>query len=324
MTADANRVYLSTPGGVAALDGATGETIWEAPGTGTAGLVGPPYAVVGDIVIVDRGGALAGLRATSGELLWNREDTPTGALIGSEPDGLYATDGETVVSYDPLTGTPRWSAPLEPGGTTIGLSAGAELVCALRLVSPPTHSRLTCFARSDGSVLWSHFVNPPPWVAITATRVVVAGLDPGEGPGWMGLDPLTGETIWKIADLSTEPPVLSDPRDVLYGCRGECVAVRGSDGDVLWRTDLGEEAGPVAVGENSVFVVGSRDDPGSLHVLDATTGSFRTQVLPDASEEPGGFCGAPAVGADLLFAFGCRGNLHAYRISSLELFPVPL
>lgn len=309
LQADGSRVYLSTPAGVAALDRETGELIWEA--VNTVGLVGLPYVVVGGVVVVGRGNTLVGLRASDGEVLYERTETATAALVGSEPDGLFATDGETVVSYDPLSGATRWSAPLERG-ENVQMSARKDLVCVLSVF------QLTCYDRSEGSVLWSRFVHPPPWLAVTETRVVVAGLAVREGSGWMGIDPETGEIVWKdsgLADFAQwgRGPAESRQGDVLYACATACVAVRASDGAVLWRTSMGQKTGAPTVGEEFVFVTGFLGEQNPLYVLDATNGVLRDRILPGVSE-PRGFCGTPATSGDLLFVFGCFGTLNAYRI----------
>lgn len=296
---------------MAALDRETGETLWEAGEVGTVGLVGLPYVVANGVIVVARDDALVGLRATSGQVLYVREGTVTDVLTDSDPDGLFATDGETIVSYDPLTGATRWTAALEGGGDVL-LSAGRDLVCAERLVSPLTASRVTCYDSSDGSVRWSRLIHPPPWIAITGTRVVVAGLELGEGSGWMGLDPETGETVWKNAGLSGNGPAIARQGDALYACARECIAVRVSDGGVLWRRSLDQEVGSPAIGGESIFVVGFLSAQNPLYILDNSSGVLRDQIVPD-STEPSGFCGTPATSGDLLFVFGCRGTLYAYR-----------
>lgn len=305
LRADASRVYVSTRDGVAAVDRETGELVWEA--LPTIGLVGPPYVVTSGIVVIALEQTLIGLRASDGELLYERTDTPAQALTNAEPDGLFATNGETVVvSYDPETGTTRWSAPLDQG-ENVKLYAGSDLVCAVSV------SQLTCFKVSDGSRLWSRLVHAPPWLAISDTHVIVAGLEFGEGPGLMALDSETGEPAWKNPGLPGSGSALSAGGDVFFACATECVAVRVSDGQELWRASLGQEVGAPTVGDDSVFVVGFLGEQNPLFLLDATSGLVGDTILPDMSE-PSGFCGTAATSEALLFVFGCRGTLYAYQI----------
>jgi outer membrane protein assembly factor BamB len=312
---DLERIYVSSPFGVAALDQETGVAIWEEePSTGIAGL---SFVIVGDVIAVARGNTLVGLEAETGQQLWVHEATTSvETLTASEPGGLFTTDGERVFSYDSQNGSIIWDVPTDPGGLIV-LEAAIGLVCTERLVSPPADARLTCYDQSNGMFRWARFLHSPPWIALTPTDVIVAGLELDEGPGLMGLDRNSGQASWKRPGLSGNSPAVSYEDDVLYTCAEGCTAVSGDEGEILWHTDLEKPVGAPSQSGTTIGVVAFLSEPNPLYVLDATTGILRAAVLPDLSEDSGGFCGTPAIDGNLIFVFTCGGTLYAYRISSL-------
>lgn len=316
LKADAEHVYFSSPGGVAALDRESGEYLWQ---EGSApGLVGLPYALVDGIVVMARDEVLSALRSSDGELLWTRHGDPNLALTTTEEDGLFATDGESIAAYDHRTGAIRWENPLQPGGR-VAMAAGEGLVCVERLVVSPAFARIECWSVSDGEPRWSRFIGLSAWHVITGGRVVLAGGETERERGWIGLDLNTGETIWKSALPPAGDPVISAGGQTLYACSShgsgtpECLAVRVADGTIAWRRSLEEEVSPAAIGEGALYVLQRGPLLNPLLVLDPGSGVVRERIDADPLDE-GSFCGTPAAGDDMVFVFGCHGYIYAFRV----------
>lgn len=120
--AASGRVYLTPDARVVALDGATGETVWEvAPGADDPSPQ-PPSAVVDGLVLVRRGATLYALDSRDGSVAWTH-DLPGPELGLTVADGrLYVWTGtierSVLLVLDPATGeqhrrfrpalTPQW------------------------------------------------------------------------------------------------------------------------------------------------------------------------------------------------------------------------
>lgn len=312
LTADDENVYLSSPGGVAALDRETGEYLWVEGVSG--GLVGLPYAVVGGVVVMARDDALSGLRSSTGELLWTRQGVPNDALTAAEPDQLFATSGDSIAAYDIRTGTTRWTRPLSRKGR-VAIDAGEGVVCSTQQLLDAVH--IECWNIADGNSLWSRILGLAPWLVVIGDRVVLPAGEGQKETGWIGLDPWTGRTIWKSNLPATGRPAVLKEMSLLYACTdegAECLAVRMADGMTVWRSGFDEVMNPPAVGSGNLYVVPQVDtDPESLLVLDINTGQQRERIDPDPLDDRG-FCNTPAVSGDMVFLFGCYGYLYAFRL----------
>lgn len=296
LRADTDRVYVSSPGGVAAMDQATGEWLWQKGRT--AGLAGPPYVVVEGVVVMARGATLTALRAVDGEILWSRDGALTGFLTAGEGGGFFASDGRNVAGYDLESGATRWTRELIGSGN-VAIAAGESLVCAEIL------AYVECWEPSSGDPLWSRPTEFANWLAIVGDRVIL-----GAQSGWTAFDGKTGAMLWQTAVTTFNSPALVEGGDSVFACSSaECVALRVSDGQFAWRTAIPHPASPATDGE-FVYVVGWLDDSSSLYVLDAGTGAIRERILPDPFY--GGFGGAPVVGKDLVFVYGGFGHLYAF------------
>jgi alcohol dehydrogenase (cytochrome c) len=131
-------MYLPSPNGVQALDGATGEFIWQFDHTGMARR---SIAIHGDKILAATGEAhLIGLDARTGKLVWDQTvaDHNLGYKYTSGPivvkgkviAGMtgcekYKEDVCFISAHDPDTGRQLWrtntvARPGEPGGDTWG------------------------------------------------------------------------------------------------------------------------------------------------------------------------------------------------------------
>lgn len=307
---------------VAGIDPATGSVEWEVEGP--CGVRLPPrFIVLGDVAVAAAAGLYA-VDARTGTTLWNRTDALNGAVIG-DAESVYASDGEDLVAYDLWTGEERWRTALEPGGR-VNLGAGAGVVCAERLISPPGRGWIECFSIADGSRRWAREVGGAAWLEVTDSVVVVAGGDREYETGWVGLDPATGETRWRRSgEFPTSDPAMSPDGNVLYACglrgdaAGTCLAIRAADGAVLWvhETDQAVHGDPILWNE-SLLVIGSSDDASGLTqsvvlVLDRTTGAERSRLRPPPPMSA--LSSSIAVVDDVLFLDGCCSYRAGIRLA---------
>ena len=293
---DSDRLYVSSPGGVAAMDPETGEWLWQEGST--SGLAGPPYVLVGEVVVLAHGTTLTALRAVDGEVLWSRDGVLTRSLTAGEGGVFFASDGPVVAGYDLETGATRWTHELIGNGNIV-IAAGENLVCAEILAF------VECWEPATGDPVWSRPTDFADWLAVVGDRVIL-----GARTGWTALDAETGAELWRTAVTTFNAPALVEGGDSMFACSSaECLAVRVSDGTLAWRTAIPDPASPATDGE-SVYVVGWLEDSSSLYVLNAATGTIRERILPDPFN--GGFGGTPVVGRDLVFVFG-SGHLYAFE-----------
>jgi outer membrane protein assembly factor BamB len=302
LRADDQRVFVSTRNGVSALDQTTGAPLWQT--VQAPGLIGFPYVLAKEVVVVARADELVGVHESDGREVWSHRFPFIEAFVATD-DRVYVTEETFLNSLDALDGSPLWNVPFEPGGQA-SLAAGNELVCVERLVSPPDISRLSCYGVLDGSLVWSQFMTPPRAIAVSSNRIVAMGTD----SRLTALDPATGEVVWERVDLPAGELGLSRSGEIIFLCRSECLAVQADDGQLIWRTSMEEEVEALALGGDYLFTVATE---GPLFVLDARTGNLRARIESSSSDQ-GKFCGTPAANGALVFVLSCFGNLYAYRI----------
>jgi outer membrane protein assembly factor BamB len=196
-----------------------------------------------------------------------------------------------------LTGAIRWvSCSAELASRTV-LGATDEVVVVAAYSQDGT-PQVLAFAAVNGDELWRTAVRPPyerGWAQgpIAGAGVVVLAIDGTDGPQLVGVDVLTGTTVWSvsgammpIANTETVAVVSDRPRGVTYDPQGTG-GLRGLDratGAELWSlpgTDLndmsgvGTARGAAAVdGEFVVF-----PSP-ALVAIDAPSGDLLWQAPP--------------------------------------------
>ena len=294
---DADRLYMSGPGGVAAIDQSTGEWLWQEGSTG--GLAGPRYVLVGGTAVMAHQGTLTALRAVDGEVLWSRSVPFDRSLTAGDDARFFASDGSNIAAFDLATGATRWTRELIGSGNVV-IAASEDLVCAEILAF------VECWEPSTGDPVWSAPTDFANWFAIVGDRVIL-----GAESGWTALDGETGAVLWQTAVMTLNSPAVVERGHSVFGCSStECLAVRMSDGEIAWRTAIPDPASPATDGE-SVYVVSWLDDMSSVYVLDVVTGATRERFLPDPFY--GGFGGTPTVGEDLVYVYGGLGHLYAFE-----------
>jgi outer membrane protein assembly factor BamB len=201
---------------------------------------------------------------------------------------LYEKDGSGgLAALRANTGLPLWRKqlgnfnwpPVMANGVIYGIVA--ESAPSTRGVVPFLRS-LVAVQASDGALLWRV---PEPNLDAVATIVAdasIVAVATGSG-GLYGLDPATGAQRWHIGGscgeelvtqngvvyASIEDPTSLPPNGISFGAGiGLLVAVRASDGAMLWQTPYNMDTRVLAANDHTVF--GSMT--GAVVAFDAHTG----------------------------------------------------
>jgi len=265
------RLYaIGMTGVVTAFDAATGEQIWQQPGsslvpTFTTHAFSP--LVDGELVIFHVGGhnqgALTAFDVQTGEVKWSWAGdgpgygSPIIATLGGARQIITITQRK-VVGVDAATGALLWERPfVSPNDTNT--------------TTPMLHGETLIVSGNGG-----------PTTALTVAR---------RNNQWVT------ETVWENADV---PLRLSDAvvaGDVLFGLTtrnsGQYFAVDADTGQTLW-TSVGRQAGHVAISRAGEFLLSLEDD-GELVVARTSRTAFdevrRYKVAEDATWAPAAFSG---------------------------------
>lgn len=148
---DGNKVIVC-PGGpdasVAALDKATGKTIWQGGGSDIPGYSTPIIATINGIkqYVVLTGVSLIGVDAATGKLLWRQEWKTMYDINGAQPiaigDSVFITSGyghgcglveiqagKPVIKWENKELVGRFSSPVLLDGLIYGVGEPGNLVC---------------------------------------------------------------------------------------------------------------------------------------------------------------------------------------------------
>ncbi len=207
--------------------------------------------------------------AAGPKVLW-KVPTPAGFSSFSIADGRAFTlvsrdfDGaplETVVALDAHTGSELWAHPLRLAKYDGGGDSGAAdneggdgprstpTIDGDRLYALDSHLLLVCLEAATGKELWKkdiiaeHAGRLISWQnaaspMVEGSLVFVAGGGPGQA--LLGIDKLTGKTVWKgqndkMTHATPVPATLLGVPQIIFFTQTGLVAVRPADGGVLWR-----------------------------------------------------------------------------------------
>lgn len=284
----ANVLCLIANGGTYGWSAVSGKEIWRLRGSqgaylNVSAVGGPPF-------IVTNSAAIAALNPATGRRRWRFElpdskGLPSVSLTAEDNDAVYAT-GLTAVggkprfyilAIDVANGERRWAAYFPPSAAIGPLSAGDGIVCALSGMSP---GRLIALDARTGSHKWTTKAGVAPPLRADIANGVICG------------------------SVATESNTSS------------VVALRVSDGSVLWNVDVGGNLlGTVSDGHTAYASTSdgpSQDGmPGDLVALDARTG----KTLWKRHYPSGPPAGLVPTGAVLYAATG-TGDLHAMNATT--------
>lgn len=212
------------PGGVIAVDAATGATRWEAPLSGGPGVDGV-VALTPTTVLVG-GRSLRGLDRQTGGQRWTQDGSGP-PFNGGAP--YVAVDGELVVlptstglvGLDGATGAVRWRAT-GAGSALGGPLAVADGVVVAAIGNGPT-AQIRAFDANDGRDLWTQPGTPAYGGAWAIGDGIVAVLDPTDR-AMVAYELATGKVRWRV--------------DRSGGALGEPQAIIDNHVVALWEADL--------------------------------------------------------------------------------------
>jgi outer membrane protein assembly factor BamB len=121
---------------------------------------------------------------------------------------------------------------------------GEDRLYAFSPYTPLEYSRLSCYNAGTGEKEWTvGFTNDMncPFIGMAGDKSLIYAYDPSLGYA-VGVDPLTGETLWSTA-LSASMICSVGPDDCAYyagyGIGNDTVAKVSREGEVLWSRSLG-------------------------------------------------------------------------------------
>ncbi len=281
------RLYVASAHGfLAALDAATGETVWrhrfDAP------LTGAP-TVQGDRVFVSAADStLWAMDTADGRVDWTRRGTESLSIMarGAAPaisgdDVIFPTQAGELFAMRRANGAERWSGALtgrRMGVARANISAvtGDPVVDGQRVYAGNQAGRVAAFDARDGSQIWAarEGTSDPVWPAGGSVFLVT------DENRLMRLDAADGAPIWSV-----QLPLFASDRP-------------------RRQATIFPQHGPVLAGGR--LWVASGDGP--LRGYDPVSGS-ETMVL----EVPRGAASAPIVMGGAMFVLGRDGRLHAFR-----------
>jgi outer membrane protein assembly factor BamB len=283
-------VYLaSEDGALTAVDLETGAEVWSVD-TGT-GFPTDPVIADGVVYVGNQAGPLHALDAASGAPLWVAEGMAD-AYAPKAAEGMvfitrFGEEGAVLNALNGDTGEVAWTVPL--GMSSYGSPSALDgRVFVTGSAGEDQAPAVLGFDIQSGESVWRSAPETPlTLVGAAGDHVLAAGQ-----PGFVALDPGTGEPVWTFQPGSDAPggvwaadgPAVTD--DVLYIGTG------------------------IAMGGNS-----SPSQAGVVYALDVATGEPIWQT-----EIPGGVAYGPATTVDVVaVAAGLRGGLYILDASSGEV-----
>jgi alcohol dehydrogenase (cytochrome c) len=303
-------IYLPNPRGVIqALDGATGDLLWEyrpgvtprvdgSPTTDNSGVPADAFAgvgrgiqkniaIYGDMLYAATGNAsIVAIDARTGRQVWETQtaDPDLGYFYSAGPiiaDGTlvtgitgcdrYKNDVCFITGHDPMTGVERWrtSTVARPGEP--GGDTWSDLPLPYRAGSDAWIAG--SYDPATGLVYWATS-QAKPWArAVRGT----AG-DALYTNSSLALDPATGEIVWYYQYLPGETHDMDEVfESVLIDVDGRPSLFKMGKLGILWQIDrtTGEFVHATDIGYQNILAV----DPASGHV------TYRPEMIPEVGVE---------------------------------------
>ena len=283
---------------VAAIDAATGETIWRFRTASNRrddqgdGPRSTPTVSGGIVYVLGASGTLHALRAGGGQPVWSHDlrkeygaepprwGVATSPLVEGELllVDVGGADGSSIVAFDKKTGEEVWRAFDDKAGysTPIAVTVGG-----VRQVLFFTARNVLGVAPADGTVLWripwktSYDVNAAAPVFIAPDRFFVSsGYDVGGAVFKIVVDgeKVSVEKIWKNREMKNQfsSSILLDGH--LYGFDDKTLkCIDAATGERRWR-ERGFGHGSLTYADGYLIVLGDR---GTLALVEAKPDAYR-------------------------------------------------
>ena len=323
-----DRLYITTEDGVvAALDRATGDTVWSYE----IGSPSDSAPAVSDsaIYVGARNHRLLALNREDGELLWERNlgNIVLGSAIVVDGTVYVGSTNSRLEALDAATGEPRWSAritgwvvghPASDGRVVAAASLGERFIT----VDPETGRRRLVFY--SGTPVVGGPVIADGRAYFVTNRGGVWAVDPAAVSRpfsrfayvakfnffyWRLLKDAPQQTgsLWvgSARGRVKYSPVYADGKVLVVNENGLARALDGATGSELWERALEVEvsAEPVAAGDTLLIATATR----RLVALDVTSG----EVAWEHPLDGGGLSAAPAVSGQVVYLPMTDGRLVA-------------
>lgn len=310
----ADGIVYAAGSALVALDMATGRPRWRRK----IRLSGDPVAAAGRLYVWTRHPAWSGratlvtLDAASGEKLWTFQ--PEGDVLDADPvlagEVVLTSSGQgSIHALDPATGAVKWSHRAGAEHDHLRMVRAGPTVYAVS-----TDGNVHALDALSGDLRWTSRV-----AGTVGSHPVVAGevlyIGVSEGATY-ALDAATGKPLWTFQAKRDLPSYIwsaavADGLLCLAGADGRLYALDTTTGRVHWSLPLakghgagarGRGAGPVAA-HGTIHVT---DHEGTLHALDAATGTVRSKFRIGGTAATN-----PVVGDRFVYVGSSNGNVYA-------------
>jgi outer membrane protein assembly factor BamB len=275
--------YWGGPQGVAALDLASGQTLWNIAASGTPQI---KAATAGAVVFSDLSPSFTttvrALAPATGVELWSYAASGAGDTpFADADDALFRLTGSQLVRIDPLAGTQIWTH-----SATATIPSGERGVIYVARDGVLVEKVDT----ASGTAAWTYPSTPgqtTPAIRLLGNTVVLSRAGNAE-TGFTALDASTGAELWQRIVPASYAYMTSDPLGRLFVVGAESLEnVARADGNPLWvfAAPLVDGYGPshiqsVVDGDaRGVYVLfmdyGTGNAPAGLGALDPATGAAR-------------------------------------------------
>ncbi|MDQ2077270.1 outer membrane protein assembly factor BamB [Marinimicrobium sp. ABcell2] len=274
----------------------------------------------GLVLFGTRQGEVVALSSEDGEELWRTNLT-------SEVVSVPNTDGATVVAQtidgklfamDAKTGENRWRYETPAPILTLR-GSGQPLFTGSMVVAGFANGKVIAFNTRNGLIQWEYRVALPQgrseldrMVDISASpllheTVIYAASYQGRV---VALNRSNGRPLW-AADTSTHQDLAIAGRTLFVSeANSRVTAYRSTSGEILWQNDQMLRRyinGPQVLGD----YVAVADFKGYLHVMNQSDGEFVARRRVNRR----GVSGSMKSDGDILYVYGDRGRLQAFRIA---------
>lgn len=285
---DGRMAVLSHTAGLVAVQLDDGRTVWESP-SDLRPRSGASLASVGNTLVCVTDGQVIGLSPASGKPFWQRkaQELGGGGRLELSRTGAVLFAGETVVALVPETGRTRWVTRI-PGRSVSSVVVGPEQVLCSCVedgqgdASELSADELVSLDRATGSLLWRRSSPGTLLDRVGSLSAVLCG-----DSGLEGIDPRTGETVWRFrapAPGCDAIPLASDQilclslmeqrlslLAVKHVDRGCSIAASGETGggSLVWSVDvsaIGAFRTPPVIQAGKATFVSSDRTPGAFSV----------------------------------------------------------
>lgn len=230
-------LYIAgSSGGVAAINSATGQKLWERN-------VGKLYSGItyqdGVLLVGRKDGHLAALSANNGEILWTRKllGVPAATPISDGRLAIIRTLAGVVETFDLHSGEPAWAYLMNAPELTLQGGA-APAIAGDRLIIPGELGRLAAVTLQHGEELWEIVLSNPKNASFSG----------------------------RLRDI--DAPLIITPRHIFAGELRAGVSAITHNGEILWQAGEGVYSG-MAFDGDTIYAV---EEDSSVRALAAATG----------------------------------------------------